>query len=60
MTEFVELILLAFTLTALVDRRQVAAGTLVKANNIKKTHLSTYDYKCSSGKICCGYMSFGK
>ena len=34
MTEFVELILHAFTLTAVMDRRQVAAGTLVKANNI--------------------------
>ncbi|XP_073244576.1 uncharacterized protein [Porites lutea] len=34
MTEFVELILHAFTLTAIMDRRQVAAGTLVKANNI--------------------------
>ena len=36
MTEFVELILHAFTLTTLMDRRQVAAGTLVKANNITK------------------------
>ena len=34
MTEFVELILHAFTLTAVMDRRQVVAGTLVKANNI--------------------------
>lgn len=34
MTEFVELILHAFPLTAIMDRRQVAAGTLVKANNI--------------------------
>ena len=36
MTEFVELILHAFPLTALMDRRQVAAGTLVKANDITK------------------------
>ena len=34
MTEFVELILHAFTSTAIMDRRQVVAGTLVKANNI--------------------------
>ena len=34
MTEFVELILHAFKLTAVMDRRQVVAGTLVKANNI--------------------------
>ena len=36
MTEFVELILHAFTSTAIMDRRQVVAGTLVKANNITK------------------------
>ena len=34
MTEFVELILHAFTLTAVMDRRQVVAGTLVKGNSI--------------------------
>jgi len=34
MTEFVELILHALTLAALLDRRQVVAGTLVKATNI--------------------------
>ena len=34
MTEFVELILHAFTLTGVMDRRQVVAGTLVKGNNI--------------------------
>ena len=36
MTEFVERILHAFSLTALVDRREVVAGTLVKATNITK------------------------
>ena len=36
MTEFVELILHAFNMTAVLDRRQVAAGTLVKASNITK------------------------
>ena len=36
MTEFVERILHAFSLTALMDRREVVAGTLVKATNITK------------------------
>ena len=36
MTEFVERILDAFSLTAVMDRREVVAGTLVKASNITK------------------------
>ena len=61
MTEFVELILHAFTLTAVMDRRQVVAGTLAcEGQQYYNTHLHYYDDKCSSGKICCGYESFGK